>query len=175
MASKMLNCAFVRCVGAPKAEVYHQYTKLRKDFGRHCSFSDQEAAEVVLDVKPWEQLQQKFAARNPVNTTVQISPTYAEHEANTNKVVTQSTAMAHIEGGWPKDIDPSDPEQVIRYRKKVERDEQYIRRVASLGSAVEDLVKENNAIDIYEEYFQGLVFPCFFLPCLQCLLLFLLF
>jgi dynein intermediate chain 2 len=42
-----------------------------------------------------------------------------------------------------------------RYRKKVEKDEDYIHTVAALGGAVEDLVKQNNVVDIYEEYFTG--------------------
>lgn len=43
-----------------------------------------------------------------------------------------------------------------RYRKKVEKDEDYIRTVVQLGAAVEGLVKQNNALDIYEEYFAGI-------------------
>lgn len=47
------------------------------------------------------------------------------------------------------------PPQVIRFRKKVEKDEDYIRTVVRLGGMVEQLIKQNNAIDIYEEYFAG--------------------
>eukprot|EP00955_Chlamydomonas_euryale_P087612 364310-Chlamydomonas_euryale.AAC.8 len=42
-----------------------------------------------------------------------------------------------------------------RYRKKVEKDEDYIRTVAALGAAVEEIVKQNNVVDIYEEFFTG--------------------
>lgn len=52
-------------------------------------------------------------------------------------------------------MDHTEAEHVIRYRKKVEKDEDYIKTVVSLGSAVEDLVKQNNALDIYEHYFSG--------------------
>lgn len=38
---------------------------------------------------------------------------------------------------------------------QVEKDEDYIRTVVRLGAVVEDLVKQNNAIDIYEQYFEG--------------------
>ncbi len=38
---------------------------------------------------------------------------------------------------------------------QVEKDEDYIRSVVRLGALVEDLVKQNNAINIYEEYFAG--------------------
>ena len=44
---------------------------------------------------------------------------------------------------------------MIRYRQKVEKDEAYIASVAALGAEVEDLVRQNNAVDIYEEYFAG--------------------
>lgn len=41
--------------------------------------------------------------------------------------------MNHVEGGWPKDINPAEVEQTIRYRKKVEKDETYISTIMSLG------------------------------------------
>ena len=37
----------------------------------------------------------------------------------------------------------------------MEKDEEYIKAVAALGTSMEELVKANNAIDIYEEYFTG--------------------
>jgi len=59
--------------------------------------------------------------------------------------------MSHAEGGWAKD----DVEGLLRFRRKVEKDEDYIRTVVRLGGVVEELVKQNNAIDIYEQYFAG--------------------
>ena len=41
--------------------------------------------------------------------------------------------MNHVEGGWPKDINPAEVEQTIRYRKKVEKDEAYISTIMNLG------------------------------------------
>lgn len=41
--------------------------------------------------------------------------------------------MNHVEGGWPKDINPAEVEQTIRYRKKVEKDETYIATIMNLG------------------------------------------
>jgi dynein intermediate chain 2 len=46
-------------------------------------------------------------------------------------------------------------EHVIRFRKKIEKDEYYIKTIASRAGEVEELIKQNNAIDIYEEYFAG--------------------
>jgi dynein intermediate chain 2 len=41
--------------------------------------------------------------------------------------------MAHTEGGWPKDVDCTEAEHVIRFRRKVEKDEDYVRSIVSLG------------------------------------------
>merc|ERR1719171_1309154 len=60
-----------------------------------------------------------------------------------------------MEGGWPKDIDPTEKDQTQRYRKKVEKDEEYIRQIRSLGDNIEGDIKLNYAIDIYQEYFSG--------------------
>jgi len=37
----------------------------------------------------------------------------------------------------------------------VEKDEDYIRTVSTLGDMVADLVKQNNVVDIYQEFFTG--------------------
>ena len=46
---------------------------------------------------------------------------------------TESRGMNHVEGGWPKDVNPAEVEQTIRYRKKVEKDEAYIQTIQNLG------------------------------------------
>lgn len=38
---------------------------------------------------------------------------------NTTAVVFATKAMNHVEGGWPKEVDYTEAEHVIRYRKKV--------------------------------------------------------
>ena len=39
---------------------------------------------------------------------------------------------------------------------QVEKDEAYIKAIVSLAAIAEQTVKENNAIDIYEEYWEGI-------------------
>lgn len=39
-----------------------------------------------------------------------------------------------MEGGWPKDVNPFEIEQVMRYRKKVEKDEMYINTIMGLST-----------------------------------------
>eukprot|EP00878_Enallax_costatus_P034623 GHUV01038402.1.p1 GENE.GHUV01038402.1~~GHUV01038402.1.p1 ORF type:complete len:415 (+),score=109.91 GHUV01038402.1:392-1636(+) len=135
-------------------EIYHQYVRLRKQFGRHPKFID-EGAEMLADIRPNEEHASECVPKNPVITVTQCVPEMSEHEANTVAVMFANKAISHVEGGWPKDIDYTEAEHTIRYRKKIEKDEDYIRTVVQLGSAIEYLVKQNNAIDIYEEYFAG--------------------
>ncbi|KAL3145226.1 Dynein, 70 kDa intermediate chain, flagellar outer arm [Trebouxia sp. C0010 RCD-2024] len=137
-------------------EIYHQYVRLRKDFGRYPVFVD-EGAEMLADIRPNEEHAKEHIERNPVTTVVQVVPEMSEHEVNTTAVVFATKAMNHVEGGWPKEVDYTEAEHVIRYRKKVEKDEEYIKSVTALGAVIEDLVKANNAVDIYEEYFAGKV------------------
>ena len=53
---------------------------------------------------------------------------------NTERFETDSRGINHTEGGWPKDVNPQEVEQVIRYRKKIEKDEMYINTIMQLGS-----------------------------------------
>ena len=40
--------------------------------------------------------------------------------------------MNHFEGGWPKDINPQENDQTMRFRKKIEKDDNYINTVLGL-------------------------------------------
>jgi dynein intermediate chain 2 len=52
---------------------------------------------------------------------------------NTESRSFSNQGIKHTEGGWPKDVDPTDAEHTIRYRKKIEKDEEYIKQVSELG------------------------------------------
>ena len=84
---------------------------------------------------------------------MQVIPDMSEHEANTNEVLYSKHNINHEEGGWPKDVDYAEAEHTIRFRNKVEKDEDYINTVVRLGNRVEARVMQNNAIDIYQQYF----------------------
>jgi dynein intermediate chain 2, axonemal len=94
-------------------EIYHQYVKLRKQFGRHPKLTN-ESAEMIADVRPNEEHAKQYILRNPVITVTQCVPEMSEHEANTVAVILASKAMSHVEGGWPKDIDHTEAEHTIR-------------------------------------------------------------
>ena len=54
-------------------------------------------------------------------------------KVNTERFETESRGINHVEGGWPKDINPAEIEQTTRFRKKIEKDENYIGAIQSLG------------------------------------------
>ncbi|CAL8260247.1 unnamed protein product [Arctogadus glacialis] len=134
-------------------EIVHVYTKKRSDFGRPCNFSDR-PAELRVDICPDPSLGEPFLERDPCDVPLQCSQDMSEHEVNTDRYESVSCGINHVEGGWPKDIYPHEMEQTIRFRKKVEKDEHYCNTVLQLGSIMEHCIKQNNAIDIYEEYFE---------------------
>ncbi|XP_028814589.1 dynein intermediate chain 2, axonemal [Denticeps clupeoides] len=128
------------------------YTRKRREFGRPCHFSDR-PAELIVDILPDAGLRAEFVERNPLPAQVQCGPEWSEHEVNTERLESEARGMNHVEGGWPKDINPLDMEQTMRYRKKVEKDEHYRSAIVRLGSIMEHYIKQNNAVDIYQEYF----------------------
>ncbi|NXD62050.1 DNAI2 protein, partial [Eolophus roseicapillus] len=134
-------------------EISYLYTRKRSEFGRPCCFSDQ-AAIVNVDIPPDPSLADSFVPRDPVHSYVQHSSEMSEHEVNTERVKVQSRGVNHVEGGWPKDVNPCEADQTARFRKKLEKDEHYISVITQLGTLMQHCVKQNNAIDIYEEYFE---------------------
>jgi dynein intermediate chain 2 len=114
-------------------EIVHVYTKRRSEFGRQCHFSDR-PAELHVDIAPDESLLQNYILKDPVDIGVQVSKEFSEHEVNTNRFEIESRSMNHVEGGWPKDINPNESDQTIRFRKKIEKDESYMSTICQLGS-----------------------------------------
>jgi dynein intermediate chain 2 len=60
-------------------------------------------------------------------------------QVNTLRAEYMSQGMNHFEGGWPKDINPAEHDQTMRFRKKIEKDDSYINSV--LGLCQVSLVK----------------------------------
>lgn len=137
-------------------EIVYVYTKKRAEFGRQCNFSDR-PAELHVDIVPDPSLTENFVERNPVDQGTQNVQEMSEHEVNTERFETDTRGINHTEGGWPKDVNPQEIEQVMRFRKKVEKEESYVNTVAQLAGVMEHCIRQNNAIDIYEEYFDDVI------------------
>ncbi|KAM9794479.1 dynein axonemal intermediate chain 2 [Syngnathus typhle] len=134
-------------------EIVHEYTKPRRDFGRQCLFSDR-PAELLADVPPDLDLALQFMTRSRSAQALQCSRDMSEHQVNTERFESESRGINHVEGGWPKDINPQEMEQTIRFRKKVEKDENYLNSLMQLGDVIGHCVGQNTAVDIYQKYFE---------------------
>lgn len=86
-----------------------------------------------------------------VNTT----PLISESDVNTESVVKVSTSMSHKEGGWPKDVDFTEQSDVTRFRKKAEKEDSYVSALRTLVPIAERCMKQNNTINVYEQFFEG--------------------
>jgi len=135
-------------------EVAVQYQKLRKDFGKHCKFSAVPAT-VIGEIPVSAVYQKDYVMRNPTVSMFDTAPHMSEHSANTDRLITKNSSMRHVEGGWPKDVDFTEQSDVSRFRKKAEKDEDYKASVKALGPVVAKCMKQNNTINIFEEYFDG--------------------
>ena len=55
----------------------------------------------------------------------------------------------------PVQVDYTEKDQTLRYKKKVEKDEDYIRQLRSCVDNLQSDIMQNYSLDIYEEYFDG--------------------
>lgn len=99
------------------------YAKERRRFGRQCLFGEQH--KVIVSINPERAEMTENILKDPVDHSTQISTQFGLTEANTERIEYAHKGVNHIEGGWPKDINMLDEEQTLRYRKKIERDDQY--------------------------------------------------
>ena len=106
-------------------DIQYVYTKKRNQFGRPTNFSDR-SAEILAEIVPNFNLLEEFIYRNPVEIGIQNSIQLSEHEVNTVRYNTETKGINHIEGGWPKDVNIQEQDQINRFRKKIEKDEIYL-------------------------------------------------
>jgi len=112
-------------------DIVYVYTRPRANFGRPLAFT--QTTSLTLNIAPNSQHYAHYKVRTPQTSASQIGPDLAEHEVNTTSRSFAEKGVRHSEGGWPKDVDYNDAEHTIRYRKKVEKDEEYIQAVGALG------------------------------------------
>ena len=96
-------------------------------------------------------------SEQPEPTTVVLCnvPEMAEHSVSTERPKTFHRGMSHREGGWPKEIDPAEPQDTAKWRKRLDKDPQFTAAMKHLVSEVTTTLDQNNAIDMFEDYFAG--------------------
>ncbi|CAK9075024.1 70 kDa intermediate chain [Durusdinium trenchii] len=169
------------------------YMKKRKDFGRYCNFDTVEAKilgqvekqpscgdmyveQTIINAATWFWCGAALAKSEQRTDIVFMTvfhniPEFSEHSVNTARVKTHARVMTHVEGGWPKEIDYSEAQDTLKYRKRLEkersspllpdstrstagRDPAYISAVRQLTKQTIPCLEMNNTIDLFEIYFQ---------------------
>ncbi|XP_064538768.1 dynein intermediate chain 3, ciliary [Drosophila montana] len=129
-------------------------TRERRRFGRQCVFEDRN--ELMVSVHPSSRLRLKYIMGNPQTRSVQLSAVMAFSEMETENATYDEHGMYHYEGGWPKEVNMNDEEQTVRHRKKVERDDAWGDEVKELIRTTMNTARQNNAINIYNHFFDDL-------------------
>lgn len=126
----------------------------RRRFGRQIMFEDRN--ELMVSVHPSSRLRLKYIMGNPQNMKTQLSKQLAFSEVETENATFEEHGMFHFEGGWPKEVNMNDEEQTLRHRKKVERDDAWGDEVKELIRCTMITSQQNNAINIYNHFFDDL-------------------
>lgn len=135
-------------------EITYSYSRPQREFGRMPEFQANES-EILTDIAPNPNVKQRYTTMDPRETQIQNVPKLSEASTNTERVRLKNHAQSHVEGGWPHSVDPTEFEEKMKYCKKVEREEGYLTSCARLvDQCIDKCVKQNNAIDIYGEYFR---------------------
>ncbi|XP_063223643.1 dynein intermediate chain 3, ciliary [Bacillus rossius redtenbacheri] len=132
--------------------IQYVYQKKRSKFGRPFLLHDE--VPNTLNIFPDKSLFDDYILKNPVEQASQCGPVFARCEVNTVRAEYTQHGMNHTEGGWPRDVNPADEEQAIRYRKKVEKDDMYLHALSQLSHSMEHYILQNNALNLYEVYFE---------------------
>jgi dynein intermediate chain 2 len=105
-------------------EVAYEYTRKQSEFGKHVVFENGET-QVIESILPTDAFDDSYVQQKTVTTGTDTTPPLSTTEVNTERVVYKSTSMQQSEGGFPKEVDPSKPSNVARFRKRVEKSEEF--------------------------------------------------
>lgn len=101
----------------------YAYVKERRRFGRpYKLFMIQ---EILANYPPVKKERKHFLTKWTMNKSTEKRTQYAVASVNTENAEFVSKGMFHVEGGYAKEIDIEDEEQTLRYKKKLQRSEEY--------------------------------------------------
>jgi dynein intermediate chain 2 len=142
-------------------EYEYLYVKKRKEFGRHCGFEDAATECLVTQTynmgkegeKDQKRPEDMYVEQTIINITLDNIPSFSEHAVNTAQVEKKSHQMYHHEGGWPREIEPDEAQDTLKWRKRTEKDPAFISVVKQLTKATVMCLEQNSTIDLFEHYF----------------------
>ncbi|XP_020281001.1 dynein intermediate chain 3, ciliary-like isoform X1 [Pseudomyrmex gracilis] len=137
-------------------EIKQVFLKTRAEFGKQCIF-DVHGPHLDLEIKSDPDAMANYVTKTYCNVNVQFTKQLALHEAQTVGVHSKNSGMFHFEGGWPKEINPKDEETTARFRRRVEKDDEWASKLRNLFKQTEHNLLQNGALNIYENYFDDMI------------------
>lgn len=135
-------------------DFFVSYQKKRKEFGPPVAFEDSDL-KILGNLDSSSGLMDTHAFRSPTALLLDNTPTLSEHQVNTERVMTDNRGMKHMEGGWPKDIDYTETHDTTKWRTKMTKEQPVAFAVKSLTEQTGMALRQNDQIDMFEEYFIG--------------------
>ena len=102
------------------AEIVYVYTKPRREFGK-APKGWGDAPGKILETIQGTDHGGNYVPRSPLTTGLDTVKYCSEHSAQTDTAVVLPSSAQHTQGGWPKDVDFTEPADTARYRKKAEK------------------------------------------------------
>jgi len=133
-------------------EYEYIYMKKRKDFGRYCNFDDVEP-KILGQVDRVPNCGDMYIEQTILSIVVDNIPQMSESTVNTARVQTKARVMIHVEGGWPKEVDCTEAQDTLKWRKRLEKDPSFVTVVKQLTKNTIPCLEQNNTIDLFEHYF----------------------
>ena len=92
-------------------EITTVYQKERHEFGRPVNTFANSDVTILDEFLPDSEMRASHIERNPTILDVQAIPELSETYVNTERFSYVSQGMLHLEGGWPKDVDPTEKDK----------------------------------------------------------------
>jgi dynein intermediate chain 2 len=134
-------------------EYDYVYIKKAKDFGRYCNFDDVDH-KMLGYVEPNRKSCENYAEKTVMSTCLHNIAEKSQHSVNTARVQTKIKVMIHVEGGWPKEVDSTEVPEMNKFKKRLDKDPNFLASVQSLTKQVVPSLEQNNTIDLFEHYFE---------------------
>ena len=144
----------------------YTYIKKRNEIGKPPDFIDsQQIMQISFLPDPDNPVSQNnqetttHLPRDPNTREFSNFPQLTENIVNTERVSIMAKSVYHYEGGWPNEIDITDPGKKQKYvKKKLEKNadnqDKFTPAVKKMLEVVNNVLAKNGQINMFEEYFE---------------------
>ena len=104
-------------------EIKMTFTKKSKKINRPVTFTDEPTEVNVAIESLTDYNSEMFIQKAPLSKVTQKAPVISRSDCNSEMIKFTEKGLNHLEGGWPKEVDITEQDQVGRFLKKIEKDD----------------------------------------------------